>query len=221
LDALGCPADEAELFTAYWSTAKYLAREAGIHENGVEDVAQEIILRYIAAGHLHRFDNTRTYRSPDGKQTSVVFASGFKAFGRLVARNFRDKQRSRDRELLLCDQPVNDEVWVELYGPSAEFYTLKVELDSELLRAHQYLSTIEEDGRNFGEVFQVMLRLADANDKVSAEALAGALGIYASRPNPATGVCAIEGQPSKANGLKWLARIRAELDAIGFQADWG
>lgn len=126
-DFQSAPADNAELFRKYYQYVIALVRRAGFEESRVEDVASEILFKFIQRGFLEKFDAKKVFIY-DGKERPARFKSFLTKFVLSYLRGHWDKQqRERIREPLLCDMPVGTSKqffggtsvtpWVELNGP--------------------------------------------------------------------------------------------------------
>jgi hypothetical protein len=218
MDQHGRPADHAELHSAYWDLTKSLVYLGGIYPDGVEDSAQEVMLQYMSAGYLDGYNPKLVHKTARGPKTAS-FPTAFKRYVQLAARNELERQQRRDREVLLCDEPVShDSVWLDLHGGTTEIDGLPVELSTELERVRRHLSTIVIDGRNLCDVFDAMLELGKEHDVVSGVLLAERLGITLNTdPTRGPAVAGPTDEPSKTAGTRWLRLVREELRSIGFQ----
>lgn len=128
VDYVSAPADYAELFERYYDYVVALVKRSGIDDVRKEDVAMEILLRFIERGSLEAFDPTLVFHF-DGKDRPAKFRSYLTRFVLAYVRGHWDRQaRLGARELLIWDMPMSEgagwgddapSTWGELYGGSS------------------------------------------------------------------------------------------------------
>jgi DNA-directed RNA polymerase specialized sigma24 family protein len=126
-DYVSAPRDYAALFEQYYQYVVALVRRLGIDDSRKEDVASEILLRFLERDFLNKFDPTLVFHY-DGEDRPAKFKSFLTKFVMVYVRGHWDRQhRLNTRELLMCDRPVgkddNTVAWVEVFGgndPAAE-----------------------------------------------------------------------------------------------------
>jgi hypothetical protein len=185
-----------------------VSRYPGVNPQDVEDLTQEILLKFIAKDFLEEYDPTKLFATPVGMRPAR-FATLFRSFVRKFLRTpVETRSRKADREPVRLEQPVQSgEMWIDVHAPAdPDDETSLVDLRVELGRAYRHLATIHvnEDGRaetTLGEVFKTM---ADEgapvgyNERVTRRRIAKAFGV------------------SDTTVTRWVKAMRAELQAIGF-----
>ncbi len=121
-DHQSAPQDYAELFRLYYPYVCNLVRRAGIDENNKEDVASEILLKFMDHDCLAQFDPTRTF-TYNGRTHRAKFGTFLSRFVAAYVRGHKDRQDVQaKREPLYCDQNLSTgtetERWVTVYGPT-------------------------------------------------------------------------------------------------------
>lgn len=130
VDFVSAPVDYADLFRRYYSYVVALVRRAGIDDNRAEDVASDILLRFLERGFLDKFDPTLVFHY-DGQERPARFKSFLSKFVLAYCRGHWDKQqRDKYREPLVCDSPLFETTqsmmgagqivrWIEAHGEHA------------------------------------------------------------------------------------------------------
>jgi len=123
VDYVSAPADYAELFEIYYDYVVTLVRRMGIEESRKEDVASEILLRFMERDFLAEFDPTMVFHY-DGQDRPARFKSFLTKFVLIYVRGHKDKQqRQSGRELLICDRPIGanaDATWIDVFGDAVD-----------------------------------------------------------------------------------------------------
>ena len=136
MDFVSAPRDYAEFFTIYRPyVIGLLITKAGIDPQNAEDVASEIMLRFMERDFLPRFDPTLVFQYK-GEMRPARFKSFLSKFVMKYAQGHRDRQnRIRSRELHMDDAVREDgNLWIEVFlpEPSADVDVLE-ELGEEHL----------------------------------------------------------------------------------------
>ncbi len=127
-DTVAVPADYSELFQNYYGFVVRLVSIKGIDDANKEDVASDLLLRFLQRRSLEKFDPTLIFER-DGELRPANFKTYLSAFVESYVRGYRDRQqKNRQREALLLDVTVESSdnggrvSWVELnaqeYGQS-------------------------------------------------------------------------------------------------------
>lgn len=123
--ARSTPVDYGQLFDWYFEYIKRIVSRNGIQEQDVEDVASEILVRFIDKDYLTKFEEGRWFDTPDGRKQSRFQGYLASIVGKYVL-NYRDKQRlSAEREPVRNEMPVQGHdgsaaMWIEVYAPAVE-----------------------------------------------------------------------------------------------------
>lgn len=130
-DYVTAPKNYADLFQLYYPYVCNLCARWGIDENNVEDVASEILLRFMERGSLEKFNPDLAFEY-QGEMRPARFRSYLSRAVELYSRGFRDRQRKLAvRELQICDvdytpsgrsgRPMPGALpWVEQFGDVQE-----------------------------------------------------------------------------------------------------
>jgi len=152
VDYVSAPADYAAFFRQYRSYVITLVKKVGIDPQHAEDVASEIMLRFMERDFLKEFDPTLTFVY-QGEIRPARFKSFLSRFVLIYARGHRDKQlRQMTRELLLVDSPQIEDgtSWMDGYQtvPGADEDVLGRLAEGErIAEVRAYLSTIPKRSR--------------------------------------------------------------------------
>jgi hypothetical protein len=99
----GAPADYAELYESYFGMMKSIVWRAGINAGDVEDVAAEILCKFMEKDALTWFDPERMNDAGENPRTKGArmrparFSNLLKRFTELYVRQWLDKQRALER----------------------------------------------------------------------------------------------------------------------------
>lgn len=122
VDYVSAPKDYAELHRIYYKYVVNLVFKHGIKQDSKEDVASEILAKFLERGFLEKFDPNLTFEYK-GTMRPARFQSFLSNFVLLYVRGHQERQfRTSKRELLICDLLVGDnrhsqaETWVARYG---------------------------------------------------------------------------------------------------------
>lgn len=98
------PANYSELHRVYYGYVVGLVGNLGIEDQSREDVASEILLRFIERDFLNVYDPTKTF-THEGRTYTARFKPFLSGFVRIYVRGHRDRQRRRmHHELMINDQ---------------------------------------------------------------------------------------------------------------------
>jgi hypothetical protein len=154
VDYASAPKDYDEVFRIYFRYIVRLVHRFGIDDEHKEDVACDILARFMERDFLAKFDPTMVFLY-EGKLRPARFKSFISNFVITYVRGCGDKiRRGQNREKLLCDRVIGWEAnacvrWIDVYGgantaPDPE--TTAVEGDAEarlvaMMRRH--IATVE------------------------------------------------------------------------------
>lgn len=147
----GQPGDYSELFEAYFPMMRGIVAKSGIAPYDVEDVAMDILARFIEKDGLNYFDPNR----PQGKSKFKSMLGGFTA---TYVMQYRDKQMTRHRrEPWRLDLPIvvagKDTTWgaynlvVDGWIDSSE---VSISIIASIRTARRILETKSHGKRDYG-----------------------------------------------------------------------
>lgn len=127
VDYMSAPKDYAELFRTYYPYVVNLVNKFGITDDNKEDVASEILTRFMERGFLEKFDPALRFEY-NGEWRPARFKSFLSKFVLTYVQGFYDKQkRILVREVQICDMYLTGDEragagvrWVEVYGEVAQ-----------------------------------------------------------------------------------------------------
>lgn len=129
-DFVSAPEDYTAFFRMYYPYVVALVRRMGITDDRKEDVASEILLRFLERDFLHEFDPSLVFEY-DGQKRPARFKSYLSKFVVTYVRGHFDRQqRLRSREWLICDMPYHDRsfsgeygsnTWIDVHGGVTDF----------------------------------------------------------------------------------------------------
>jgi hypothetical protein len=211
MDQNGCPADYEDLVRNYYSMARSIvAKYPGVRPEDVEDLTQDMMLKFIAKDALSWYDPNKVFETPSGPRTAR-FATLFRSVIRKYLRSpVETLSKKAAREPVRLEQPnyptTTGELWMEVYGPVDLTSTEdEVFLSTELDRAYRHLGTVQLGPDMMGDaVLRAMVQTADENGGHLRRApLAERLGVQ------------------DTTATRWIRKVRLELDGIGFLQDPG
>lgn len=104
VDFVSAPKDYADLFRIYYPYVVALVRKNGIDESRKEDVASEILLRFMERGFLDKFDPDLKFEY-EGRVRPARFKTFLSYFVIYYVRGHRDRQhRLANKEMLVLDR---------------------------------------------------------------------------------------------------------------------
>lgn len=126
VDYVSAPKNYADLFEQYYAYVVNLCARFGIDDNNKEDVASEILLRFMERGSLEKFNADLRFEYC-GEWRPARFRSYLSRAVEMYTRGHRDKlNKLRRREVQICDLPVRQgaagakeaggDSWADLYG---------------------------------------------------------------------------------------------------------
>lgn len=127
----GAPADYAELYENYFGLMKNIVRRAGINAGDVEDVAAEILCKFMEKDALQWYDPNHVTDVGDKPKTegprlrAPRFSNLLRTFTQLYVLQWLDKQRSLERRepsYFRLDAPVSSDdatTWGEVHQESS------------------------------------------------------------------------------------------------------
>jgi hypothetical protein len=206
VDAYGCPSDYDELIRNYFDMARRIVARSGIDRNDVDDVTQDILMKFIAKDFLAEYRPRdreylieKEYVKPGDKPAR--FPTFFRSFIKKFLRTpVETNKKAHEREVLRCDAPVDfGTAWIEVYGPVEEVDLTAVEVSDELGRAWRHLATISVHGVvTLADVFAVMVENVRESDKITGKAVGSAFGV------------------SDTEAGEWRRAVETQLREIGF-----
>lgn len=180
VDFVTPPTDYAQLFERYFDYVQGLVIKLGIDPQSAEDVASEILIRFIDTDILEQFDEG-TVIEHRGVRYSTRFKSFLSAKVEHYVRGKRDRQTTQlRREPLLCDQPVGEGgVWVEIFGGSCEPDLDEVEARDLQRRIREHLCLLTVRGkRDLVKLFDLIVaQLSAGKPKPDRQQLAKLFGV--------------------------------------------
>lgn len=137
-DYMSAPKDYAAVFEQYYWYVVNLVSQFGIDDNNKEDVACEVLLRFMERGSLEKFDPELAFEYR-GSMRPARFKNFLSRHVDLYTRGQRDKlKKQKHREVQICDVNFHDngtktnsgnggrsatsgdDPWVEVYGTANE-----------------------------------------------------------------------------------------------------
>lgn len=213
------PKDLEQLFEDHMGLVKGLVRKAHINPEDVEDVASDILVKFIEKGFLEKYDETKEFATESGMKTAR-FQGFLTGFVNKYVRQYLDKQATKTRkEPIRCEMPVGraedgaPSLWIEVYGPqhiktpnSIEELESDLDFAAAIRTAFDHLKAIPVRGsRDLSLVFQRVVEQVLTTGQVDRRAIAkelpdgkGSIGVSD------TAMCLI------------FKDLRAALDDIGF-----
>jgi DNA-directed RNA polymerase specialized sigma24 family protein len=131
VDFVSAPKNYADLFEQYYMYVVNLCAHFGIDEQNKEDIACEILLRFMERGSLEKFDPDLVF-DYRGQVRPARFKSYLSRAVEMYVRGHREKQRKHTRrEIQICDVQLGGQdlgmfgekagtTWVEQYGEAHE-----------------------------------------------------------------------------------------------------
>lgn len=202
--ATGCPTGDRlftayeELFTTYFDMVKMLVQKAGIQPVEVEDVAMEIIAKFIEKNGLENYDPHRTFSRADlhganrgwsgySKPKTAKFKGMLQGFTRVYVMSHRDKQKAKAyREPLRLEKIMPDgNEWGANIVDSSDIYDdceVRVSVQNAVARARFELMVREEEqgqGDRLTSVFDVMIQENYMGGRLTQKAVAERLDMSA------------------------------------------
>jgi hypothetical protein len=153
VDHVSAPKSYDELFRKYYLYVVNLVNKHGITDDNKEDVASEILTRFMERGFLDVFDSSLVFEF-NGEKRPARFKSFLSKFVLTYVQGHCDKQkRLAKREWYVCDMQVQPEKtgsevvrWVDLYGDPHEGHedaVLEVIMEQGLAQGlREHLATV-------------------------------------------------------------------------------
>lgn len=178
------PANYDELYRDYFDLTCGLVRRAGIRPVDVEDVAMDIIAKFIERDFLPKFDADATFDTASGRR-KTKFSTFYSGFVSRYVLQHRDRQMTRDRkEPVRLFTPVGEDgaTWVDVYGPTDDHLMDTLDAtavyDQYLRDAVAHLNTLEVRGiRNLPEIFLMVVDQVVEEGRVDRKAIAAHYGV--------------------------------------------
>jgi hypothetical protein len=187
--ASGAPKDYEELFVHYIGFVKAKVARAGIDSQDVEDVASEILLRFMERDGLSWYDPDRLFdtgtnpRVPGERFRPAKFQGLLNSFVGKYVMAYRDKQNlKRRREPIRNETPISDTaMWIEVY---AETHAVTPDLDGVLdardmvKSVYGYLGTLPVHGsRDLPRAFKMCVEQMTLDGKIDRKAMCAEFGV--------------------------------------------
>jgi DNA-directed RNA polymerase specialized sigma24 family protein len=119
VDFVSAPKNYAAVFEQYYPYVVNLCGTFGIDDNNKEDVAQEILLKFIKRNSLEKFDPDRTFEYR-GTMRPARFKNYLSRAVDYYCRGYRDRQKKlARREVLICDTTPKPSQRMENINPTA------------------------------------------------------------------------------------------------------
>lgn len=180
----GQPDDYAELFEQYWPMMYGIVAKAGIHKFDVEDVAMDILARFIDKDGLNYYD-------PDRPQGKTKFKGMLRGFTSTYVMQYRDKQMIRHRrEPWKLDTPIEikgrettwgevnmvEEGWIDASEVSIDIITC-------LKETRRILDSKSYGKRDYGLFVDLCIKNGFLEGDLNREVIRDTLGIGSSTLN--------------------------------------
>lgn len=187
----GAPADYAELYEHYFGAMKAMVAKAGIHSHNVEDVAMDILSKFMEKDALAQYDPGKLFdvgerpKFAGPRHRPARFASYLRRFVFLYVKQHLDAQAVQDRKRAHV-RPQDDssaEEMIELRANKSTDPTTAIEImstiqgiletseDAWILRKQSELQFLRSR-----EALKAAIALADNGTRVSGAAVAEYLG---------------------------------------------
>lgn len=190
-EVTGAPENYDELFTYYFDFIKAQVARAGIMPRDVEDVASEILLRFVEKDFLAKYDGGLLHdvgdhpRIPGARMRPARFQGLLRSFVGKYVLQYRDKQMTKARkEPIYCDQPVGSSEgeqrsWIDLFSDNV----VRVDVDdlefwSWVGQAAHHLDQLEVRGkRDLAAVFRATVAMVVEDGRADRAAVAEKVGM--------------------------------------------
>lgn len=209
MDQNGCPADYDDLVRHYFAMARSIvARYPGVRPDDVEDLTQDILLKFYVRDALSWYDPNKTFQTPSGPRTArfpTLFRSFVRKYLRTPVETLAMKAR-RERPSLENpgEHADGDDLWMEVHArqdddPVAD----QVSLTTELERAYQHLATVQLGPDMTADVVlrAMVVTAAENGGYLHRRPLAERLGVQ------------------DTTATRWIRKVRKELAGIEFLRD--
>ena len=173
----GVPEDYAELFTAYFPLMRRIVSKAGIASEDTEDVAMDLLLKFIEKEGIDYYDPTRPTK----------FSSMLRGFTSTYVMQSRDKQMIRHRRFpWRLEAPISGDskdTWADIQIDPLDF-RLEITEDSvaviaALKKARAILCARSEGSRDYAIFFDACIREGLLSDSLNRKLLQAELGLSA------------------------------------------
>jgi hypothetical protein len=182
MDQFGRPADIGELYEHYINIVKAEVVRAGVDMVDVEDVCQDLIIKFWQKDFIGKYDPTRLSDTPKGKRRPK-FTTLLRVFVRSYVRQDLDKQRNRARrEPVRLEAPAftgenGPVLWMEVVGGEQDIAPA-AEIRELMRRVYVRLCRLPVNGRrDLAHVFATMVEHAADRGKIDLRILAKELGV--------------------------------------------
>lgn len=121
VDYVSAPGDYVSFYRTYRPIVVGLVKSCGIDPQHADDIASEIMLRFLERDFLVEFDPTLVF-TYEGEKRPAKFRSFLSTFVKRYCKGHRDRlTRIRTREQQLIDGPPRGDgsLWIEVFGPLA------------------------------------------------------------------------------------------------------
>jgi hypothetical protein len=204
MDQNGCPDDYEDLVRHYFAMARSIvAKYPGVRPDDVEDLTQDILLKFYVRDALTWYDPNKTFQTSSGPRTAR-FPSLFRSFVRKFLRTpVEVRALKASREPVRLEQPVgNGEMWMEVHAPIVEGDPVmdEVAVSTELARAYRHLASVKLGPDMTADVVlrAMVVTAAENGGNLRRTPLAERLGVQ------------------DTTATRWVRKVRKELDSIGF-----
>jgi hypothetical protein len=189
----GCPANYDELFSTYFPMMRQIVFRAGIAHEDVEDVAMDILARFIQKDGIDYYDPDRLHdvgENPDlpgARYRKAKFKGMLRGFTQTYVMQYRDKQMVRHRrEPWRLEKPVTPDgttTWAE-----SEAYSVDTLADTEvsvviihaLQRSREILVQRSTSKRDYGRFIDLAVEHGFFEGRLDRRSIQAELGISAS-----------------------------------------
>lgn len=191
----GCPDDYTELYQSYFPMMVGIVASSGIQPSDVEDVAMDILARFIEKDGISYYDPEHLHdvganpELPGARLRKAKFKGMLRGFTSTYVMQYRDKQMIRHRrEPWRLDAPVSKQdeeslTWVEL--AVVDPYEIldsevSVAIVSALKAAREELLIKSTSYRNYEQFIALCIEHGYLDGKLNRKAMEVLLGISAS-----------------------------------------
>lgn len=192
----GCPDDYSELFATYFPMMRQIVYRAGIAQEDVQDVAMDILARFIEKDGIAYYDPHRLHdvgENPDlpgARYRKAKFKGMLRGFTQTYVMQYRDKQMVRHRrepwrleKSLTSSGADGDMTWADsdAYAlDSVADVEVSVVIVSALKRSKEILITKSTKKRDYGRFIDLAVENGLLDYRLDRKALQTSLGISAS-----------------------------------------
>lgn len=189
----GCPDDYSELFQTYFPMMRQIVYRSGIAQEDVQDVAMDILARFIEKDGIAYYDPHRLHdvgENPDiagARYRKAKFKGMLRGFTATYVMQYRDKQMVRHRrEPWRLDKNLSEDgdmTWADSEAYSMDGVAdveVSVVVVSAIKRSREILVERSTKKRDYGRFIDLAVANGLLDYKLDRKALQASLGISAS-----------------------------------------